>query len=212
MKKTNLFLILTLLILCISGVSAQEKKDNEIKSIGGEEHETSIYGVKIGMDVPTALETVFVNANRKAGQEKPDAMKKEGKNEKDIRVLYKDLPKGDLQIVFADGKYVSEIALNYKEVKNIDDLRLASSGSIGAANAGQIYDDRYTIGFVDSKKQEKLWWRDEKAPGGYEIRVSFLSGSSLKDGTLWWQTVVQKAISIKPGDEKKFAKAMNDKK
>ncbi|MEP7037633.1 MAG: hypothetical protein ABI891_04765 [Acidobacteriota bacterium] len=212
MKKANLFLILTLFILGISGVSAQNKKDESVKSIGGEEHESNIYGVKIGMDIPTALQAVFVNANRQPGQEKPDAMKKEGAGDKDVRVLYKNLPKGDLQIIFADGKYVREVVLSYKEKKGIDDLRLASSGDIGAASAGQRYDDRYTIGFVNSKKQEKLWWRDEKTSDDYEIRVSFLSGNILKDGTLWWQIIVQKDISVKPGDEKKFAKAVKGEK
>lgn len=204
-----------ILAVGFTNVSAQGKKDskyNESKSIGGEEHESSIYGVKIGMDIPTALEAVFVNANRQPGQEKPDALKREGKKEKDIRVLYKDLPKGDLQIFFIDGKYVSEIVLSYAEKKNIDDLRLASSSDIGAANSGQRFDDRYSIGFVDSKKQEKFWWRDEKTDDKYEIRVSFLSGNILKDATLWWQTIVQKGISVKPGDEKKFMKAMTDKK
>ncbi len=209
-KKTHSLLSLIFCVFCAVGVSAQNK--NDIKSVGGAEHESNIYGVEIGMDIPTALQAVFVNANRQAGQEKPDAMKKEGKDNKDVRVLYKDLPKGDLQIIFADGKYVREVTLSYKEKKNIDDLRLASSSDIGAATSGQIYDDRYTVGFVDSKKQEKLWWRDEKNVNGYEIRVSFVSGSILKDSTLWWQTVLQKAVSIKPGDEKKFAKALSDKK
>jgi hypothetical protein len=90
-------------------------------------------------------------------------------------------------------------------------LRLASSSDIGAVNSGQRFDDRYTIGFVDSKKQEKLWWRDEKSIDDYEIRVSFLSGNILKDGSLWWQTILQKGIFVKPGDEKKFSNAMKNK-
>ncbi len=211
LKVLNLIGVLIISAIFAVSVSAQAKNDS-VKSIGGEEHESNIYGVKIGMDIPTALEAVFKNANRKPGQEKPDAMKKEGKDNKDVRVLYKDLPKGDLQIVFDEGKYVREIALTYAEKKNIDDLRLASSSDIGVATSGQRYDDRYTIGFVDNKKQEKLWWRDEKIGDDYEIRFSFLSGNILKDSTLWWQTVVQKAISIKPGDEKKFSKAMSNKK
>ncbi len=211
LKVLNLIGVLIVSAIFASGISAQEKNDS-VKSIGGEEHDSNIYGVKIGMDIPTALEAVFKNAERKPGQEKPDAMKKEGKDNKDVRVLYKDLPKGDLQIVFDEGKYVREIALTYTEKKNIDDLRLASSSDISAATSGQRFDDRYTIGFVDNKKQEKLWWRDEKIGGDYEIRVSFLSGNLLKDSTLWWQSVVQKAISVKPGDEKKFSKALNNKK
>jgi hypothetical protein len=102
------------------------------ESIGGEEHEASIYGVKIGMGVPEALRAVFVTAQRKPGQEKPDAMRKEGKGNKDIRVVYKDLPKGELQIAFADGLYVKEIVLRYKGEINPDDLRLPFTSSIGS--------------------------------------------------------------------------------
>ena len=75
----------------------------EVKSIGGKEHDDNILGVKIGMTVPQALEAVFVNANRKPAQEKPDVMRQEGSDKKDIRVLYNDLKIGKLQIVFAQG-------------------------------------------------------------------------------------------------------------
>jgi hypothetical protein len=215
--KSGILLLVTMLLLGgTANISAQDKKedkkDKSFKSIGGEEHDSSIYGVKLGMDVPTALQTVFVNAKRQPGQEKPDAMKKEGKKKKDIRVLYKDLPKGQLQIVFADGKYVQEMILIYAERKNLDSLRLASSSDIGVALSGQRFDDRYTIGFVDNKKQQKLWWRDEKTADDYQARVSFMSGNILKDGSLWWQTIIQKAVFVKPGDEKNFLEAMNNKK
>ena len=186
--------------------NAAEKKEKGIESIGGAEHEMNIYGVKIGMDIPTALEAVFRNANRKPGQEKPDAMKKEGKNNEDVRVLYNDLPAGTLQIVFAGGKVVSEIVLTYSSRPTIEDLRLPSSSDIGVATSGERYDDRYTIGFVDTKKQEKLWWRDE-SDGDFKVRLSFRSGNVLKDGQLWWQTIAQKAVTVVPGDEKKFRKA-----
>jgi hypothetical protein len=188
--------------------NAAEKKEKGYESIGGAEHEMNVYGVEIGMDIPTALEAVFRNADRKPGQEKPDAMRKEGKNNEDVRVLYNDLPAGSLQIVFAGGKVVSEIVLTYSSRPTIEDLRLASSSDIGVAAGGERYDDRYTIGFVDNKKQEKLWWRDE-SEGDYKVRLSFRSGNSLKDGQLWWQTVAQKAITVVPGDEKKFKKAFN---
>ena len=104
------------------------------ESIGGEEHDSSIYGVKVGMDVPEALRAVFVTAQRKAGQEKPDAMRKEGKGNRDVRVVYKDLPKGELQIVFAEGLYVKEIVLRYKEQLNADDLRLPFTTTIGSTS------------------------------------------------------------------------------
>ncbi|MBA2737638.1 MAG: hypothetical protein H0U50_12730, partial [Pyrinomonadaceae bacterium] len=148
-KITNLLLLL--FVCCFVNVgelraqdnSSEKKKDEKSKradkskngekaaSIGGKEHEAEILGVKIGMNVPTALEAVFVNANRKAGQEKPDAQRKEGKDKKDIRVVYKDLPQGELQIVFADGKFVKEVALKYAKPPGIDDLRLPYTGFIG---------------------------------------------------------------------------------
>lgn len=189
-------------------VFAQDSGDRKAGSIGGAEHGMNVYGVKIGMDIPTALEAVFRNANRKAGQEKPDAMRKEGKNDQDIRVLYNELPAGQLQILFAGGKVVSEIVLTYASRPTIEDLRLASSSDIGVASSGERYDDRYTIGFVDNKKQEKLWWRDE-SEGDFKVRLSFRSGNVLRDGQLWWQTLSQKAITIVPGDEKKFRKSFD---
>lgn len=189
-----------------SGWLRKDAKDKEA-SIGGVEHEMNIYGVKIGMDIPTALKAVFDNAKRKPGQEKPDSLKKEGKKKEDIRVLYNNLPKGSLQLVFAKGKYVKEIVLIYESRPTIEALRLASSSDIGVASSGERYDDRYTIGFVDSKKQEKLWWRDEKSGNGYDVRLSFRSGNVLRDGQLWWQTVSVKLITVLPGHEKKFSKA-----
>ncbi|NNE98189.1 MAG: hypothetical protein HKN25_04130 [Pyrinomonadaceae bacterium] len=203
-----------LLTLCVLVVSAEAQKktggvSDAEKSIGGDEHQMSVYGVKIGMDVPTALRAVFENAGRKPGEEKPDAMRREGDGKKDIRVLYKNLPKGELQIVFDQGKFVSEIVLTYLTRPNIVDLRLPSSSGIGVATSGERYDDRYTIGFVDNKKQEKLWWRDTKSGNDFGIRLSFLSGNILRDGQLWWQTIAQKAVTIKPGHKKRFRKAMS---
>jgi len=191
------------LVVCVAGIA-------NAQSIGGREHDTNVLGVTIGMDVPTALKTVFVNADRKPGQEKPDAKRNEGKDGKDIRVLYKSLPEGELQIVFAEGKFVKEIVLIYRDVKRVTDLRLPNSSDIGEAQSGERFDDRYIIGFLNSKKQEKLWWRDEKTDKGYQVRLTFMSGNALKDPTGWWQTIVQKAITVKPGDEEKFTRAMTD--
>ena len=205
LRVSKLFVLLGVIALMVSGAFAQK---DEKTSIGGPEHDFNIYGVTIGMDVPTALKAVFDNAKRKPGQEKPDVLRKEGKGKKDIRVLYNELPKGTLQIVFADGKYVKEITLGYKLRPSIESLRLPSSSNIGVAASGERFDDRYTIGFVDQKKQEKLWWRDEKSGNGYDIRLSFRSGNSLKDGQLWWQTITYKSINVLPGHEKKFKKAM----
>jgi hypothetical protein len=131
----NPFLVLVIICIATSNFLAQSKDDKKsiktTQSIGGKEHESNVLGVTIGMDVPTALQTVFVNSNRKSGQEKPDAKKLEGKDNKDIRVVYKNLPQGELQIVFADGKYVKEMVLIYAKPPLVDDLRLPYTSSLG---------------------------------------------------------------------------------
>jgi hypothetical protein len=182
----------------------------QTESIGGKEHEMNIYGVTIGMDVPTALQAVFTNANRQPGQERPDGKRNEGKDNKDVRVVYKNLPLGELQIVFAQGKFVKEMILRYAQTQRVAELRLPNSSNIGEVTSGERFDDRYTIGFVDNKKQEKVWWRDEKNDKGYQTRLTFLSGNLTKDTTMWWQTIVQKAITVKKDDEDKFLKAMTN--
>src|SRR4051812_8507208 len=100
------------------------------QSAAPSEHDAEILGVRIGMDVPTALEAVFVNAKRKPGEERPDAKRNEGS---DVRVIYKKLAQGELQIVFAEGKWVKEVVLTYAAPPTYDDLRLAPTGSIAGA-------------------------------------------------------------------------------
>ncbi len=184
-----------------------KKNVSASNSIGGREHDAEILGVKIGMNVPTALEAVFVNANRQAGQERPDAQRKEGKDGKDVRVLYKNLPQGDLQIVFAEGKAVKEVVLKYANEQRTENLRLPANGGVGVASSGERFDDRYTIGFTDNKKQERLWWRDEKTEKGFRQRVAFTSGNLSKSGSVGQDSIVYKTISVMPGDENKFADA-----
>ncbi len=128
MMNLSLVLAIIFLVVNINAQTKDDKKSSETKSIGGKEHEANIYGVTIGMDVPTALETVFINANRQPGEEKPDAKRNEGK---DIRVVYKNLPQGELQIVFADGKFVKEMVLIYTKPPLLDDLRLPFTSSLG---------------------------------------------------------------------------------
>jgi hypothetical protein len=123
--------ILSVLSVIFTTIIFAQNKDDKSKSIGGKEHEANIFGVTIGMDVPTALEKVFVNANRQPGQEKPDGKRSEGKDKKDIRVVYKNLPQGELQIVFADGMFVREMVLIYAKPPLLDDLRLPFTGSLG---------------------------------------------------------------------------------
>ncbi|HEV7894069.1 MAG TPA: hypothetical protein VGP08_25865 [Pyrinomonadaceae bacterium] len=178
------------------------------------EHDAEILGVRIGMDVPTALEAVFVNAKRKPGEERPDAKRNEGK---DVRVVYKKLAAGELQIVFADGKWVREVVLTYAAKPYFADLHLAPTGSIAVVGIkdkidsvieyGGRYDDRYSIGYTSDRKLERFWWRDEPTPAGYRVRVGFVS-ERLVDGQLAAKTIARKTVGVTPGDEEKFKSAM----
>jgi hypothetical protein len=244
-RLANLFLLFVLCFCAATAAFAQKdgasKKDRkgagETDSIGGREHAAEILGVKLGMDVPTALQTVFINANRQAGQEKPDSKRGEGKDKKDIRIIYKDLPQGELQIVFAGGKFVKEVALKYAKPPNIDDLRLPFTGFIGdgivvsanrpdfAINAtdvanttrergesydGTRFDDRYSVGFTDNQKNQRIWWRDEKTVRNYRVRVQFFAADKIKDASAKFVvTAVRKLLLITPGDEAKFAQAFS---
>ena len=177
------------------------------------EHDAEVLGVRVGMDVPTALEAVFVNAKRKPGEERPDAKRNEGS---DVRVVYKKLPQGELQIVFAEGKWVKEIVLTYAAPPTYDDLRLAPTGSIAGAGTsdaaegrlvmGKSYDDRYQIGYTSDRKLERFWWRDEKTPAGYRVRVGFVS-AKLTKGEMAGKEIVRKIVSVVPEDKDKFEKS-----
>lgn len=179
------------------------------------EHDAEILGVRVGMDVPAALEAVFVNAKRKPGEERPDAKRAEGK---DVRVLYKKLPQGELQIVFAEGKWVSEVILTYAKPPSYEDLRLAPTTSIRGAGSndaaegrlvmGKAYDDRYQIGYTSDRKLERFWWRDEPTPDGYRVRVGFVSERLAGSGELAGKTLARKIVGVTPGDEEKFKRAM----
>jgi hypothetical protein len=183
---------------------------SQVRSIGGKEHEDNILGVKIGMTVPEALQAVFINADRKPGQEKPDARRQEGRDKKDVRVLYNDLKVGKLQIAFLNGNWVKEIVLDYSTRPLYDELRLAPSGSINDAMGGQRYDDRYTIVFTEETpaKRQRIWYRDEKNPLGFRERIQFISVRKPDDGTIEGKQILRKVISILPDDEEKFIKAM----
>ena len=178
------------------------------------EHDAEVLGVRIGMDVPTALEAVFVNAKRKPGEERPDAKRTEGK---DVRVVYKKLAAGELQIVFAEGKWVKEVVLTYAAKPYFADLRLAPTGSIAVMGIkdkldsvieyGGRYDDRYSIGYTSDRKLERYWWRDEATPGGYRVRVGFISERLAGNGQLAGKTIARKLVGVTPGDEEKFKSA-----
>lgn len=197
-----------LLALCLTlnvAASAQSAAPNE--------HDAEVLGVRIGMDVPTALEAVFVNAKRKPGEERPDAKRTEGS---DVRVVYKKLAQGELQIVFAEGKWVKEIILTYAAPPTFEDLSLAPTGSIiGAGTSddaegrlvmGKKYDDRYQIGYTSDRKLERFWWRDEKTAAGYRVRVGFVS-AKLTKGEMAGKEIVRKIVSVTPEDKGKFEKS-----
>ena len=170
----------------------------------GSPHDADLFGVRIGMDVPTTLEAVFVNAKRQPGQEKPDAKKAEGK---DVRVLYK-LKEGNLQIIFADGKRVKEIQFEYATPLRYEDLRLLNSSHTYDNMRGTHYDDRYAVGFTDDRLNARHWWRDEKTPEGYRIRVGFISGKMSVSGSHALKEIRHKRINVVPEDADKFAKAL----
>ena len=199
-----------LLAVAFCAVIAVSAFGQEVKSIGGKEHDDNILGVKIGMTVSQALEAVFVNANRKPGQEKPDAMRQEGPDKKDVRVLYNDLKVGKLQIVFAQGKWVKEILLDYSVRPLYDELRLVPSGNIGDAMGGQRYDDRYSVAFTEESvaKRQRIWYREEKLPLGVRERIEFISGKKPDDGTIEGKQILRKVISLLPADEEKFLSVM----
>jgi len=170
----------------------------------GAPHDPEIYGVRIGMDVPTALQAVFVNAKRQPGQEKPDALHNEGN---DKRVLYK-LKEGNLQIVFADGKWVREIQMEFAKPLLQDDLKLLDTGTtFGNAGGETRRDDRYSVGFTGDDKKERYWWRDEATDAGYRIRIGFVSAKLTKGG-LSSKEIVRKVVGVVPEDKNKFAKAV----
>jgi hypothetical protein len=208
-KKRHRFTLLLVLSL-VFGTLIVGSHASQIRSIGGKEHEDNILGVKIGMTVPEALQAVFINADRKPGQEKPDARRQEGRDKKDVRVLYNDLKVGKLQIAFLNGNWVKEIVLDYSTRPLYDELRLAPSSSINDAMGGQRYDDRYTIVFTEETpaKRQRIWYRDEKNPLGFRERIQFISARKPDDGTIEGKQILRKVISILPEDEEKFVKAM----
>lgn len=194
---------LSVALVCATGFGLATAESRP-QSIGGPQHDVNILGVKIGMDIPTALQTIFENSGRKPGQEKPDAKRTEGKDNKDIRVLYKGLRDGEVQIVFGANQRVKEILLVYAGPIPVESLRLPSSSGIGEAMGGQRFDDRYTVGFTSTNKLEQFWWRDEIGPDGYRTRVGFISGK--RGGTQGVTTIMRKIICVTPGDEEKFLK------
>jgi len=197
-------------VAALSIVFQTAHSQESTKSIGGKEHDDNILGVRLGMTVPQALEAVFVNANRKPGQEKPDAMRNEGADKKDIRVLYNDLKVGKVQILFAQGKWVREIVLDYSQRPLYDELRLAPTGNIGDAMGGERYDDRYTVAFTEESaaKRQRVWYRDEKTDLGFRERIQFISGKKPDDTTIEGKQIIRKVILVLPADEEKFLKTM----
>ena len=211
LNNTKRVFVLSVTLSALLGIFLTPGYSQEpVKSIGGKEHDDNILGVRLGMTVPQALEAVFVNANRKPGQEKPDAMRNEGADKKDVRVLYNDLKIGKLQILFAQGKLVREIVLDYSQRPLYDELRLAPTGNIGDAMGGERYDDRYTVAFTEESaaKRQRVWYRDEKTDQGFRERIQFISGKKPDDTTIEGKQIIRKVILVLPADEEKFLKTM----
>jgi hypothetical protein len=187
------------------------------------EHQDQILGVRVGMSVPEALKAVYEHTTTVPAPQKPDALKQEGKDQKDIQVVYKHLDEGELQILFAGGKsgYVRAVTLSYAKQPAMSDLHLPPTGSIkvmtvrsdslsDVLNDGQIYDTRYSVGFVDDRKQERYWWRDESAVAGYTVRVGFISKKVVgaRQDPIEQRIIARKIVMVKPGDEDKFEKTV----
>jgi len=208
-KALTKYLVVLIVLISVCWV-ATTGHSQETKSIGGKEHDDNILGVTLGMTVPEALESVFKNAQRKPGQEKPDAMRKEGPDKKDIRVLYEDLKLGKLQILFLQGKWVKEIVLDYSVRPLYDELRLAPTGNIGDAMGGQRYDDRYTIVFTEetAAKRQRIWYRDEKTRFGFRERIQFISAKKPDESSVEAKQIIRKVITVLPADEENFLQAM----
>jgi hypothetical protein len=185
------------------------------------EHDAEILGVRVGMTVPEALQAVYEHTATTPPPQKPDALREEGKDKKDVRVVYKSLKEGELQIVFAGGRngFVREVSLNYSKQLSMSDLYLPSTTSIensgdvlnSQLNSGVKIDDRYAVGFTDDRKTARFWWRDERTPAGYEVRVGFISGKISASGALADRMIVRKDVMVKPGDDEKFWKAVSSK-
>lgn len=185
------------------------------------EHDDEILGVRVGMSVSDALRAVYEHTATEHAPARPDALKEEGKDKKDIRVVYKNLKEGELQIVFAGGKtgLVREATLIYAKQPTMSDLHLPPTGSIdvmtvrndaldSTLNIGQVYDTRYSVGYTDDRKTERYWWRDERQAGGYEVRVGFISKkiTGMGSGQVDDRILARKVVMVKPGDEQKFLK------
>jgi tetratricopeptide (TPR) repeat protein len=167
---------------------------SQIRSIGGKEHEDNILGVKIGMTVPEALQAVFINADRKPGQEKPDARRQEGRDKKDVRVLYNDLKVGKLQIAFLNGTWVREIVLDYSTRPLFDELRLAPSGSINDAMGGGVAQTQK--GKTRRANQERLGAADAGINKTLGEAAALLQSGRLEEAEL----AIRKIVAENPGN------------
>jgi hypothetical protein len=220
-SPARLIAALFAIALCAPIAFAQDAPQAKPQTGALAEHEDQILGVRPGMSVPDALKAVFEHTATDPAPQRPDGLKEEGKDKKDVRVVYKNLKEGELQIVFAGGRngFAREITLTYSKQPTISDLRLPQTGSIAssgnvldsALNSGERYDNRYTIGFTDNRKTERFWWRDEQGKEGYSIRIGFVSGKLNSGGAMADSVIVRKVLMVKPGEESKFWKAVEPK-
>ena len=215
-RRAFAFAAFWLFALCLAAPAARAQKP-----AAAGEHDEEILGVRVGMSVPEALQAVYEHTATSPAPQRPDALKEEGKEKRDVRVVYRGLKEGELQIVFAGGKagFVREVWLTYAKQPTQSDLRLPQTGSIASAgdvlnsslNSGEKVDDRYSIGFTDDKKTERFWWRDGAGRGPYAVRVGFVSGDLRRGGANAGSVVARKVVMVRPGDEEKFWKAVSPK-
>lgn len=223
--RARLSFALLALALAPTAVYAQDTRQlpaqAKTQAVAQDEHDVQILGVRVGMSVPDALKAVYEHTATVPAPARPDALKEEGKDKKDIRVVYKNLKEGELQIVFAGGKtgFVREATLIYAKQPAMSDLHLPQTGSIASSgnvldsqlNSGVKIDDRYAVGFTDDRKTERFWWRDEPRKEGYSVRIGFVSGKLNSGGAMAESVITRKVLLVKPGDEAKFWKAVAPK-
>lgn len=165
-----------------------------------QDHKAAIRGIEIGMNV----QQVFDQLGRM-----PDARK----DEKDeVVVSWKLKDAGVLQLRFRK-EHVSHIALQYTQPRTTEDLWLQTLHS-GPSHDLTGRDPRLRIDYKATETEDKLrtvWTRQERAPGGYNVEVQFLSTSRKARGDRYEDYVEFKYVTVARDDIKKFEKAVGQK-
>lgn len=166
----------------------------------GQDHKAAIQGIEIGMNV----QQVFDQLGRM-----PDARKDE-KDEVVVSWNLKDT--GILQLRFRK-EHVSHIALQYHQPRTTGDLWLQTLHN-GPSHDLTGRDSRLRNDYKATETSDKLrtvWTRQEKAAGGYNVEIQFLSTSRKARGDRFEDYVEFKYVTVAKGDIKKFEKAVEQK-